>query len=107
MNSYQECLADIGQTWSLLLSDGTAAGLVLLACVAKDSPGLTGFTLTFRYRPTAENHPQLTQGTYLLSRPGAEPSPVFLVPVAQTAAGTELEAVFTELAVDRKVPLPS
>ncbi len=102
MNGYAAYAAGVGGTWALQLADGTSADLVLSSCVPQESPGSAGFTLTFLNPATAEPGPPVEQGTYLLSRSGVDASPVFLVPVARTAAGTELQAVFNHVVGDRE-----
>ena len=105
MNGSTDCAeytAGTGETWALQRADGTSTDLVLSSCVPQESSGSAGFTLTFLQPVTTEPDAPLEQGTYLLSRPGVDAAPVFLVPVARTAAGTELQAVFNHIVGGRE-----
>ena len=100
MTGYPEYAAGVGRTWALQRADGTTADVVLSSCVPHREARSTGFTLTFVHPPG--DAVLLEQDTYLVSHDGADASPVFLVPVAQSAAGTELQAVFNHLVPDRE-----
>lgn len=87
----------VGDPFSLDLNDGSTLELVLDEVTELPTgPGeatATSFSLTFR----GPSEPALSQGTYGLSHKRAEPQPVFLVPVANSADSTVYEAVFTRL----------
>ena len=74
------------------VTDGVSSRFVLTHC----SPPATGggyssFTLTFRSGP---GHTP-AQGTYSFTAPGFGPADIFIVPVGQTAQGTDYHVAFS------------
>jgi len=87
----------VGNAFSIAMVDDTNLELTLTEVTRLPTgPGDTaalGFSLTFH----GPSEPMLDQGTYGLGHEDSEPQPVFLVPVANDAAGTSYEAIFTRL----------
>jgi uncharacterized protein DUF6916 len=75
--------------------EGVAAELV--ECSPRPDNGRSrGYSLTFRVsRPIPAE-----QGNYLVSADSLTPTPIFLVPVRQTADGVDFHAVFNQLTED-------
>lgn len=85
----------VGRSFFVTLEEAESLQLELVeASPIQTQPGSAhGFSLLF----TGPAKPVLTQATYLLSVDGADPQPVFLVPIGAGQESTSYEAVFTRL----------
>lgn len=91
MTAYAAWAAASGAEFDAVTAEGDRHRFVLAAVSeAQRSNGWLGYTLRF----TAAAQAPAEQQTYELSGAGIA-EPVFLVPVARTADGLSLEAVFT------------
>lgn len=84
----------VGSDFVLRTGDGGDLAARLVEARAAKQPPLNGrlpFSLTF----VAEPAESLPQSIYRVEHPELDPMDIFLVPVARTAAGLHLEAVFS------------
>ena len=92
--SFEDFHSRLGQPFTLRFGEQDASEAVLLECTRGTAHGRArSFNLLFRAGPDAPRE----QGSYLLSRDGFGPTPVFLVPVRATPDGVEFHAVFNQL----------
>lgn len=104
--SFEDFEPQVGQTFTMRYAGdpGEAAQgceAVLTECARSAVPGASrSFNLLLRAGPDAPRE----QGTFLLSRDGFEPAPIFLVPVRALVNGVEFHAVFNPSTEDENVP---
>ena len=95
MAEYQDFAGRLEQLFALTVGDRDV-DVVLVECTESNHPqGPNTYSLTFR----TEAALPMDQGTYLLSGDGIAAMPIFLVPVARTERGLDLQAVFTTVDV--------
>jgi hypothetical protein len=76
---------------------GEPIAALLVECSShRDNGRSTSYSVTFR----APLPVSAEQGTYLVEADSLTPSPIFLVPVRQTADGVDFHAVFNQLTED-------
>ena len=95
MPDYQDFHDRLDRAFTLTVGD-REVDLVLVECTEANHPqGPNTYSLTFRTDAALP----MDQGTYLLSADGIAPMPIFLVPIARTEQGLDLQAVFTTVDV--------